>query len=334
MIEQAPNIVNMKFGSHLYGLDTPNSDVDWKGIYLPTLPELLLNSYAKSYKHSTGGSGKNVAGDVDTEVVSLPRFIELACQGETFAIDMLHTNNPIRGEFGFIWDDLVDKRTMFYSRNLKAFVGYVKRQAAKYGVKGSKLSAMEEVYNIAAEHIHMDTYSRVGEIIHLLPINEYCKVVTTGDSPSGPQTFYEVCGRKFQDTIGIIPFLENIKKIHDSYGERAKLAKDNKGVDWKAMSHALRAGYQARAIYVHGDFEYPLQETPFQTQFLLDVKQGKLDFMTEVNPVLEELVDEVNILSDESTLPVKVNRTYWDKWLLDVYDNVYGVNDFTGIYEY
>ena len=36
-------IVKMKFGSHLYGTDTEDSDVDYKGVFLPAKKEILLN---------------------------------------------------------------------------------------------------------------------------------------------------------------------------------------------------------------------------------------------------------------------------------------------------
>lgn len=56
-----PTVVNMKFGSHLYGLNTPTSDVDYKGIFMPTLEELLLNSFPKTIVTSTGPEhAKNV----------------------------------------------------------------------------------------------------------------------------------------------------------------------------------------------------------------------------------------------------------------------------------
>ncbi len=47
-------IVKMKFGAHLYGTATPDSDVDYKGIFLPTKEELLLGRVPKSYNYSTG----------------------------------------------------------------------------------------------------------------------------------------------------------------------------------------------------------------------------------------------------------------------------------------
>ena len=52
-------IVKMKFGAHLYGTATPDSDMDYKGIFLPTKEELLLGRVPKSYNYSTGREEKN-----------------------------------------------------------------------------------------------------------------------------------------------------------------------------------------------------------------------------------------------------------------------------------
>lgn len=41
-------ILEMKFGSHLYGTNTENSDMDFKGIYLPTAREIVLGTYKKT----------------------------------------------------------------------------------------------------------------------------------------------------------------------------------------------------------------------------------------------------------------------------------------------
>jgi predicted nucleotidyltransferase len=35
-------IVEMRFGSHLYGTATPLSDLDYKGVYLPDGRDILL----------------------------------------------------------------------------------------------------------------------------------------------------------------------------------------------------------------------------------------------------------------------------------------------------
>ena len=64
-------IVKMFFGSHLYGTDTINSDKDYKGIYLPSKHDVLLNRVNKCYSESTGGNNsKNTSEDVDIEIYS------------------------------------------------------------------------------------------------------------------------------------------------------------------------------------------------------------------------------------------------------------------------
>jgi hypothetical protein len=48
-------ILQMKHGSHLYGTNTPLSDLDIKGIFLPTIEQIFLNNIPK---HITKNSKK------------------------------------------------------------------------------------------------------------------------------------------------------------------------------------------------------------------------------------------------------------------------------------
>lgn len=313
-----PDVVNMLFGSHLYGLDTPESDMDYKGIYLPTKEELLLGNYAKTYNHSTGNKdSKNGNEDVDTEVIALPYFIKQACQGETFALDMLHCNNPISSSP--IWEDLVSQRKKFYSKDMKAYVGYVKKQAAKYGLKGSRLACIKKaIESLQPFRVNGVDGVTVGDITGHLYTGEYANLVMYTGKGAGAveQEFYEVNGKKYQTTNSVSYVVEQLTKMYDSYGARAKQAESNDGVDWKAISHAIRAGVQARDIYMYGDFEYPLTAT----EDILKVKLGQMDYKTEAAPMLESIVDSVEAWSSLSHLPAKVDTKYWDQWLLDVYE--------------
>lgn len=53
---------------------------------------------------------------------------------------------------------------------------------------------------------------------------------------------------------------------------------------------------------------------------LTAIKQGKLDYSTEVAPILEKAMDVVEQYAAESTLPDKVDRSYWDRWLIGIYE--------------
>ena len=64
-------IVKMKFGSHLYGTATDASDIDYKGIYLPSRRDILLNRVQKCHSFTTGGDQKkNSPDDIDEEIYS------------------------------------------------------------------------------------------------------------------------------------------------------------------------------------------------------------------------------------------------------------------------
>ena len=83
-----------EFGSTLYGMNSPESDIDYKGIFVPNKEDLLLGKKMKSLNFSTGNDkSKNSKEDIDVEVWSLHYFLELLQKGETSAVDLLFSMN-------------------------------------------------------------------------------------------------------------------------------------------------------------------------------------------------------------------------------------------------
>lgn len=296
----------MVFGSHLYGTATPSSDKDFKGVYLPSLNDMLLGKFPKSINENTklNSTEKNTSEDTDKETYSLHYFLELARKGETVALDMLHAPRGAWTAHTWQWEYLVDHRAMFYTRNLSSLVGYARKQAAKYGVKGSRLAEAKAVLDVLkANH----PANKVSAIRSSLPTGEYCGMRYLQDA-----AFYEVCGKKLTLNASCGHYVPMMEKFVENYGARAKQAESNEGVDWKAISHAFRAAYQVRDILMYGDFTYPLQET----EFLRSVKSGSLHFKNEVAPKLDTLMDEVEGLSKSSKLPDAVDEKLVDEILL------------------
>jgi len=83
-------------------------------------------------------------------------------------------------------------------------------------------------------------------------------------------------------------------------------------IDFKAISHALRAAYQVRELLTTNTIVFPLK----QAEFLKKIKLGELDYMTEVAPKLEALMAEVEMLSHNSTLPEKVDKKFWNGFII------------------
>jgi predicted nucleotidyltransferase len=298
----------MKFGAHLYGTATPESDVDYKGIFLPTKEELLLGRVPKSHNYSTGkDESRNTRNDIDIELYSFHYFIKLACDGQTVAMDMLHAPGDMILQKSKIWDAIVKNKQKFYTKNLRSFIDYARRQASKYGIKGSRINTALQVLEMLKK---VDSSKKMRAVWNQLPRVEHCYDVAP--DPNGMRQ-YQVCGKSFQEsaTIGyVIPILE---KFYNDYGHRAKLAAENKNIDWKAVSHALRAAYQTKEILTENTINFPLRTA----DFLIKVKLGKLDYLSEVGPVLETLMEEVECLALSSNLPETVDRKFWDQFICD-----------------
>jgi len=307
-------IVKMKFGSHLYGTTDEYSDTDYKGVFLVPKKEVLLGRIPGSYSFDTKKSGKakNTKDDIDIEIYSLHYFIELALEGQTVALDMLHAPNNMIEYKTPIWDSIVWHKGRFYTKNLESFVIYARRQAAKYGIKGSRLNSARAIISILKSS---KSDLKLRDIWDQLPKDlEHCYHL--GSNKSGIRQ-YQVCGKILQETIKINYALSIVEKFESEYGKRAQLAAKNKGIDWKAISHALRATYQIKELLTENTITFPLKNA----DYLLEVKKGRLHYQDEVAPKLEKLMDEVEELSSVSNLPAKPDRKFWEDFIVRIYEN-------------
>ncbi len=230
-------IVRMKFGAHLYGTATPDSDLDYKGVFMPSREEVLLGRIPKSHNRSTRKDGaRNSKDDVDVEVYSLHYFIKLACDGQTVALDMIHAPEGMILESSPVWESIVENRKRFYTRNIISFIDYARRQASKYGIKGSRISAVQGVLETLKRE---DSSKRLRDIWDRLPRVEHCYDVAP--DPSGMRQ-YQVCGKSFQESASISYVIPILEKFYSDYGQRARLAAENRNIDWKKKFGAMLKG--------------------------------------------------------------------------------------------
>ncbi|EFE4843456.1 hypothetical protein CG521_001761 [Escherichia coli] len=316
-------IMKSYFGSHLYGTSTPESDVDFKEIYVPHARDILTGNVKEHMSKNTNNtSSKNTKDDVDHELYSLKYFFKLAADGETVALDMLHTppSLVVKSDLPDVWKYIQDNRSRFYTTNMKSYLGYVRKQASKYGVKGSRLAVLRQALkrsNEWGQYFDNGAVIRLSHMKNVLPVGEFASWVETENEKTGKQTFYNLLDRKFQDTLTNKEFNAILVKLEENYGERARKAEANEGIDWKALSHACRGGLQLLEIYKTGDLVYPLQDAPF----ILDVKLGKHTFKT-VQEFLEDIVDQVEQASEQAAkngMQQKVDMSFWDDFLEQVY---------------
>jgi len=300
-----------KFGSQLYGTDTPESDLDIKGVFIPSKSMMYLGEVPKSIQ-TPSTKGKNTKDDVDIQLYSIQYFFKLAKAGDTNALDMLHSSGPSVLQSSLVWEDIHDNRRMFYTKNLKAFIGYAKKQANVYGIKGERLDSIDKCINLLNQYFSSD---KLMVFWDSLPQDNYSKYI--GKNQNGIQQ-YMICGKILQETMTVDYAFDILNRYRSQYGDRALVNQKNSGVDWKAISHALRAAFEVWELLTYEDIKFPLKVAPY----LLEVKQGKRDY-SEVMDHLEDVLEDIDYLTITSKFPDVVDSEACDLLLLGLITDYY-----------
>ena len=311
-------IVKAIAGSHLFGTSTPASDTDFKGVYIPSKEDLLLGNAKSSISIKTNDTGsKNGADDIDTEYYSLQKFMHMLAEGQTVALELLWTPENMIQEKTPLWDFLVAHREELMHKKVTAFVGYCKTQANKYGVKGSRMATIKKISHYIKNAALTHPRVKLGEceawdFLRRIVVTDDLKHVEFGaqETRMGSVSYIEICGRKFQSTVTIGYMADALTKIYDKYGERAKQAEQNEGIDWKALSHAYRVLVQATEILSTGKLTLPIPNP--ELHVIREIKAGNQQFK-DVQLWLEKGLETIEGLVETSKLKDCLDEEKWCK---------------------
>lgn len=308
------------FGSHLYGTNTPASDTDYKGVYMEPIENIILGRAKDVIIHKTKQGNvlgvRNTSVDVDEEYKELRRFLFDCQKGQTYALDMLFSPKSMWLEESPEWLFIQKNRKLLLSKNVESYIGYCRTQAGKYGLKGSRLGELLRVIEFLKL---MPEKDRLIDALTIFDESEYARRVTTEHFPHGRtepvvQTYFEVLGKKFEMKAFVKDVLVSLESLNAMYGERARMAMRNEGLDWKAISHAFRCCYQLIALAKNEEIVFPLPEA----DFLKRVKQGEIPYV-ELQDSLYCLMEDAVKRVESSTLPQKANIEFWNEWVISLY---------------
>lgn len=309
------------FGSHLYGTDTPTSDKDYKGIFVEEIENIILKKDKEVIHQNTRTDKRegvrNSPDDIDTEYKELRRFLKDCMSGQTYALDMIFAPDKFWLEHSREWVFILAHREKLLSKNVQPYIGYCRQQAGKYGLKGSRLGELLRV----VEYLRgFDPKLHLYEVIDGLRMSEFVKETKiecprpNGESPIMEQ-YLDILGKKFQLTRNIKEILPALEKMNEKYGDRARQAQKNEGVDWKAISHAYRCCYQLKELAMYGGIRFPLEAA----SHLKRLKKGEISYDV-VQAELPLLMDSaVNEVTKSTHLPEQPDYEFWDNFIVKTY---------------
>jgi len=299
-------IVLMPFGSLLYGTSTINSDKDYKGIYLPSIKECILKRDKDIIINNTSPDKKNTSKDIDKDTYSLQYFMKSALIGKNFIIDMIHCPDDMVIRTSSTWKEIRKHRQKFYTKSLFNVTPYLIEQTAKYQRKAYRLKVLLEL------KLLLQGKGYLKDIWETLPTNSFCTFFNNGNV-----TYYSIFGKNLREVDTLSSGRSIINRILSKYGDTALETLQNNGINWKALSHTFRMGYQIIEIYKTGDLIYPLKEA----SFLKDLKLKKLDYIKDKIPEkVNEMLSELHTLEKKHDYPDKMDETWIDQIILQQYD--------------
>lgn len=316
-------LVKMQFGSHVYGTNTPQSDLDYKAIHLPDPREILLGCAKPSINTQTRAKEtlKNGPEDIDFESFSLQKYMAMLLEGQTVALSMLYTPAKWWSETSLEWEFIQNNKAQWLHRNVAAFAGYCRQQANKYGIRGSRIASVRKAVEILSYLIaefgnqsklkeHWDTLiTGLLGLEHIKFIDEAMK-----GRPEIIVRMVSICDRKVQEHVTLKEAYKIYLHVFEEYGQRALAAEKNEGIDWKACMHAMRVSHEAEELLTTGRITYPRPEA----ELLLQIRKGELPYK-QVAEMLENRLELLEICSNNSSLPEKGNAELAESFIIASY---------------
>jgi hypothetical protein len=319
-----------KSGSQLFGTQTPTSDLDVKGIFLPTQTSLLLQHapehFTQNTNHSASGQ-KNAADDVDVTVWSLQFWAKILRKADMNAISLLFSWTHPQAVFAattvrqqrFAQALAELEPTRVLSRNLSGMMGYVYSQAMRYSEKGKHYKALAVALAVLQEVPAAKMHDAAPEILAraVATLGDAAKKMIYLGQNRNNQPQIHILEKVFDLGVDVAWALPPLQALYDQYGARARAASLAQGVDFKAFSHSFRVLDEIASLHQTGRIRYPLHNA----EFLRDVKLGRFEHGFLID-ALDARFAEVQALETQSMLATQPDPGYLDDFIVACYHDI------------
>lgn len=297
-------------GSFLHGTSTPNSDMDLKGIFVPSLEAIIKETYPDIIQIKTNEEDiKNSSDDIDIELFSIKTFLNLIGRGELNCIELMFSMDSEFEIFSTEASKIIKENRKFLILNKTlSFVGFAMKQAATYSVKGARVAELEkalEFFEKRGENLSKKEAKSKKLKEFFNEFKEFSKEMRFVEIEEREEGIYFVILNRLhniENTIGHT--IKLLSGTLNNYGARAQKAKNANGADYKAMAHAIRALDEAIELLTTKNINFPLE----RADFLKSIKLGGKS-VEEVSNEMEIKYSELEKASQTSDLLETLNES-------------------------
>lgn len=175
-------------GSHLYGTNTSDSDLDIKGVYAPYSYDVLCGKESALNVISEANKGDNEKSDKDTverKYYSLAKFYHLLSKGDIGCTEMLFARNFATQKFdNFVKEILDDAPRYMISKKIVSFINCANNNI-KNAEKSSNVNDInirnKSLYNAVRLNMEVQELVNTGKIKFPLTDREYLLNIRNGN---------------------------------------------------------------------------------------------------------------------------------------------------------
>lgn len=287
-------ILNSISGSQLYGTTTLDSDIDYRGIFLPSKKYIyglsrLIEESEKGTIINKDENNKNTKHAIDVKYFELKKFVNLASKCNPNILEMVFLNNESIIESSEEYETIRRNFDKFLSKIFiyERFREYAKAQRYKMIIKLDNYNLYKKFINRCNELIS-ENESYKNELISILierKLIDDMKVVSSN---------IEFADTHFLKSHTLYTCYKQINDRLSKVSNREELVLKY-GYDTKFASHYIRLLLEGIELLETGKLEFPLKDT----NTIVEIKLGNYP-LDEILIMGENMENEFRISFERS----------------------------------
>lgn len=303
-------------GSHAYGTNNENSDLDIRGIATNSRRNILIR---KDFEQV-------VERETDTTIYSFEKIVKLLCECNPNTIEILGLKPEHYLYLSPIGKALVENKHLFLSkRAIHSFGGYANSQLRRLENKSARLvdqTKMEESILRSILHADVDFRAKYFEVPED-GIKLY--IDKSNQEEYDSEIFMDITLKHYplRDYCSMWSEMNNIVKAYSKFGARNKKAVTNNKLG-KHMMHLVRLYLMCFDILEYGEI---ITYREKDHDFLMSIRSG--DYLDKNNQptkefykIVDDLEKRLELLSSKTTLPERVDEKRINDFVMSVNEQI------------